>query len=158
MRRITHYLLVLCAVLATSETVAANIYKCKDAKGSIVFSDAPCATDQSTLDHKVTNDRNTLGRSSSSTPRESTKGKEKSVAAKTAGAPAIASKADSSSGGCDKMRKDFVRQQSDPCVLGIQPLTGEVKCMSDTQRREYLAHKKSVLDAMCSSRRSRHVH
>jgi Domain of unknown function (DUF4124) len=142
---------LLAIALFTHGNIAfGDIFKCKDANGSVVLTDTPCAPNQVLVERKTTNDANTLGRSTSSNKKESTRAKERSASQTAATAKSATAATSSSDSGCDKMRRDFARQQSQSCIEGLQIVTGKVMCMPEAQRREYLSRKKEVLDAMCS--------
>lgn len=146
--------LLVSALAFVAVAANADIYKCKDAKGAITFVDSPCPVDQNLVDHKVTNDPNTLNRqssrsrektsASSATPSGSRSGAATASSTKAAAAPA------SGDAGCDNQRKRLARLQTQSCIEGLQIATGRVMCMPDAERREYLSRLKSTIEAVCS--------
>jgi len=138
---------------AAGSAGAANIYKCKDAAGNVTFADAPCPTGANTVDHKVTNDANTLGNKSSSSrtrAKDGKDGKDTSAGKATGSLAAPAAASTGGDGGCDSQRKRYARMQSESCIKAIRVPIGTIECMSPAQRREYLENFKSTLDAVCS--------
>lgn len=142
--------LLVIALMSVAGAASADIYKCKDAKGAVTFVDSPCPVDQNLVDHKVTNDPNTLNR-----PSQSSRSREKASASTPArsGGSAASPKPTAASGesaGCDSQRKRLARMQTQSCIEGLQIATGRVMCMPDAERREYLARLKSTIEAVCS--------
>lgn len=139
-------LTVAALLFCATDAGAAEMYKCKDAKGSISFSDSPCPVGDSTVDRKVTSDTSTLGKQPARSRSKDGRGDDKPAPA----AAAAAAPAASGDSGCQKQRERYARMQSESCIKGIHMLTGKVSCMSDQQRREYLENFKSTLEAVCS--------
>lgn len=139
-------------LFACTAVEGANVYKCKDAKGAISFSDAPCATDQNTVDHKVTNDANTLGKQPSKSGSKDSRSESRSSRPTTTKMPASAGGATASTGdsGCDGQRKRLAKLQTQSCIEGLQIATGRVMCMPEAERREYLSRLKTTIEAVCS--------
>lgn len=149
----TARLLLVIALTSIASVAGADIYKCKDAKGAVTFVDSPCPADHSVVDHKVTNDPNTLNRQSSrsretTSTRSTTRSGGAAASSKTPASTTASSSGESA--GCDSQRKRLARLQTQSCIEGLQIATGRVMCMPDAERKEYLSRLKTTIEAVCS--------
>ena len=129
----------------------ADVYKCKDAKGAITFVDTPCPTDQSTVDHKVTNDRNTLGKQPAKAREKNvTSSSSRSSSASPNAASASSATASSGDSGRNSQRQRLVKMQTQSCIEAMQMPTGKVRCMTEAERADYLVRLRSTIEAVCS--------
>lgn len=142
---------VIASLMFVANAASADVYKCKDAKGAITFVDTPCPTDQTIVDHKVTNDRNTLGKQPAKAREKTvTSSSSRSSSASPSAAPASSATASSGDSGCDGQRKRMARMQTQSCIEAMQVPTGKVRCMTEAERSDYLVRLKTTIEAVCS--------